>query len=46
MDLQKVYYKIKNKEYFDDRYKKALDKEKLLEIDDIINVLYVALTRA
>lgn len=46
VDLQKVYYKIKNKEYFDDRYKKALDKEKLLEIDDIINVLYVALTRA
>lgn len=44
--LKKIHYKIKNKEAFDLKYKKALEKEEELSRIDILNVLYVALTRA
>ncbi|WP_200414124.1 RecB-like helicase [Arcobacter sp. FWKO B] len=44
--LKKIHYKIKNKESFDTQYKKALEKEEKLARIDILNVLYVALTRA
>ncbi|WP_419777380.1 RecB-like helicase [Malaciobacter marinus] len=44
--LKNIYYKIKNLEYYNDTYKKALEKEKALSFDDELNILYVALTRA
>lgn len=46
IELNQVHYKIANKEFFDNNYNNALKKEKLLEHDDEINVLYVAMTRA
>ncbi|WP_419768147.1 RecB-like helicase [Arcobacter sp.] len=44
--LDNVYYKISNLENFDENYKRALNKEKALQAEDEINILYVALTRA
>jgi exodeoxyribonuclease V beta subunit len=44
--LDNVYYKISNLESFDENYKRALNKEKALQAEDEINILYVALTRA
>ncbi len=44
--LENVYYKISNLENFDENYKRALNKEKALQAEDEINILYVALTRA
>lgn len=44
--LKNIYYKIKNLEYYNEDYKKALQKEKALSFDDELNILYVALTRA
>ncbi len=44
--LEKVHYKISEKEYFDESFANALDKEEALSIFDTINVQYVALTRA
>lgn len=46
INLQNIYYKISGYENFDENYKRALDKEKSLSLDDEKNVLYVALTRA
>jgi exodeoxyribonuclease V beta subunit len=46
IELQHVYYKLPNLEAYDEHYKKALQKEKTLQKEDEINILYVALTRA
>lgn len=46
VDLKQIHYKIKNKEYFDDSYANAIEKEEQQLRIDILNVLYVALTRA
>ncbi|VAY87987.1 UvrD/REP helicase [hydrothermal vent metagenome] len=45
-NLKHIYLKNKNRESFDKDYKNAIDKEKKLYIDDELNTLYVALTRA
>ncbi len=44
--LRKIYYKEKLREQFDMEYKNAIEKEKALNRDDELNVLYVAITRA
>ena len=44
--LRNVYYKMSGLENYNDEYKKALEKEKRLSVEDEINILYVALTRA
>lgn len=44
--MQNLYYKISKLESFDKNYEKALEKEKRLQEEDEINILYVALTRA
>ena len=44
--LNNVFYKVGSLEHYDEHYEKALKKEKKLSIDDELNVLYVALTRA
>lgn len=46
IEIQNIYYKIKNFENFNDDYKEALEVETNLIQDDEKNVLYVALTRA
>ena len=46
INLNNIYYKVSGYENFDENYKKALEKEKNLNLDDEKNVLYVALTRA
>lgn len=44
--LHNVYYKISKLENYDKNYEEALKKEKKLQHEDEINILYVALTRA
>ncbi|HQS67235.1 MAG TPA: RecB-like helicase [Sulfuricurvum sp.] len=44
--LSRLFYRIKGREELDNAYKTALDKEKVLEGEDQLNGLYVALTRA
>jgi exodeoxyribonuclease V beta subunit len=44
--LKNVFYKVASLEHFDEHYAKALEKEKKLSLDDEINILYVAMTRA
>jgi len=44
--LKNLYYKMTGLENFNEEYKKAIEKEKRLSLDDEINILYVALTRA
>ncbi len=44
--LKNVFYKIAGLENFDLRYKEAKNKEKVLEREDELNILYVAMTRA
>ncbi|KLE06422.1 RecB-like helicase [Aliarcobacter butzleri] len=46
LELKNIFYKIKGYENFNEDYKKAIDKEKKLSLDDEINILYVAMTRA
>lgn len=46
VNLKNIYYKTPNLENFDEQYKLALEKEKILSQEDEINILYVALTRA
>lgn len=46
VDLQNIYYKISGYENYNEEYKNALEKEKKLSLEDEINILYVALTRA
>ncbi len=44
--LQELYLRSSKREYLDDGYKEALERQKLYEKDDELNTLYVALTRA
>lgn len=44
--LRSVFFRSKNLQNFDLEYEKALSNEKNLQRDDLLNVLYVALTRA
>jgi exodeoxyribonuclease V beta subunit len=46
LELKNIFYKIKGYENFDKDYEKAIAKEKALSLEDEINILYVALTRA
>ena len=46
VELKNIFYKIKGYENYNKDYEKALKKEKALGIEDEINILYVALTRA
>ncbi|QKF68206.1 AddAB recombination complex, helicase AddA [Arcobacter venerupis] len=46
VQLKNIFYKIKGYENYNKDYEKALSKEKALSIEDEINILYVALTRA
>ncbi len=46
VNLNKLYYKISKLENYDENYKNALEKEKRLQYEDEINILYVAMTRA
>lgn len=46
LELKNIFYKIKAYENFNEDYKKAIDKEKKLSLEDEINILYVAMTRA
>lgn len=43
---EKVFLKKKGREFLDIKYKKALEKEKKLQLEDLVNSLYVAFTRA
>ena len=44
--LKNLFLKVKSREFFDDEYKKAKEKEKTKEDEDRINTQYVAMTRA
>ena len=44
--LNNIFHKSSGRENFDELYKHAIEKEKSLSIDDELNILYVALTRA
>ena len=44
--LNNIFHKSSGRENFDKQYQNAIDKEKKLSIDDELNILYVALTRA
>ncbi|MGM0518818.1 MAG: RecB-like helicase [Campylobacterota bacterium] len=46
VNLKNIFYKIKGFENYDKNYANALNKEKSLALEDEINILYVALTRA
>ncbi|MFW2610166.1 RecB-like helicase [Aliarcobacter butzleri] len=46
LELKNIFYKIKGYENFNKEYEKAIEKEKKLSLDDEINILYVAMTRA
>ena len=44
--LTNLFLKVKSREFFDDEYKKAKQKEKIKEDEDRVNTQYVAMTRA
>ncbi len=44
--LKNIYYKISKLENYNEDYKNALNKEKALSLEDELNILYVAMTRA
>ncbi|UTJ06897.1 RecB-like helicase [Arcobacter roscoffensis] len=46
VNLKNIFYKIKGYENYNDDYARAIAKEKSLSLQDEINILYVALTRA
>jgi exodeoxyribonuclease V beta subunit len=43
--LNRIYHSFKYRENYDSEYKKAIEKEEVLDTIDTINTLYVALTR-
>ncbi len=43
---KRVYYRKKGREFVDENYKEALEKEKRLSQEDELNAMYVAFTRA
>jgi exodeoxyribonuclease V beta subunit len=46
VELRNIFYKIKGYENYNKEYSNAMAKEKALSLEDEINILYVALTRA
>jgi exodeoxyribonuclease V beta subunit len=44
--VEKIYYRIKDRERFDVEYRQLLERRKEAEAKDRLNLLYVALTRA
>lgn len=46
VELQHLYYRMKNREFMDEDYERAKEKENLLGLEDRLNALYVAFTRA
>ena len=46
VELKNIFYKIKGYENYNKQYSNAIAKEKCLSLEDEINILYVALTRA
>ncbi|QKJ21766.1 RecB-like helicase [Poseidonibacter lekithochrous] len=46
VELRNIFYKIKGYENYNKEYANAIAKEKALSLEDEINILYVALTRA
>jgi len=44
--VKKIFYKMGGRENFDELYKVLLEKQKVLNAKDKMNILYVALTRA
>lgn len=46
VELRNIFYKIKGYENYNKEYANAIAKEKALSMEDEINILYVALTRA
>jgi len=44
--LKNLFLKVKSREFFDDEYKEAKEKEKIKEDEDRVNTQYVAMTRA
>jgi ATP-dependent exoDNAse (exonuclease V) beta subunit len=46
IQLQNLFLKIKSREFFDESYRKAKEKESLKELEDTLNTQYVAFTRA
>jgi len=46
VELRNIFYKIKGYENYNKLYAQAIAKEKALSLEDEINILYVALTRA
>jgi exodeoxyribonuclease V beta subunit len=46
LHVKQVFYKMGGRENFDELYKTLLEKQKVLNAKDKMNVLYVALTRA
>jgi len=46
IELQNLYLRTKNRDAIDRAYENALEKEKILVHEDMLNALYVAFTRA
>jgi len=46
VELKNIFYKIKGYENYNKEYANAIAKEKALGLEDELNILYVALTRA
>ncbi len=46
IELKNIHVRLKNRAYFDNKYKKALEAEEKLTHEDSLNLLYVAFTRA
>jgi ATP-dependent exoDNAse (exonuclease V) beta subunit len=46
IDLKGIYKRVKNRECFDTSYKRAKEKEQILEYEDTLNLHYVAFSRA
>jgi len=46
IELKNIFYKRQNRQNLDSYYANATQKEEKLKIDDELNILYVALTRA
>ena len=46
LELKDIFLKVKNREFIDENYRKALENEKRLSREDELNAIYVAFTRA
>ncbi len=46
MDKEEIFFRQKNREFFDLEYRDLLEQNKKLDNEDSLNVLYVAITRA